>query len=355
MTTEKQRKPKEQKAPKTQSPKRRVFIIGAGVSASCGIAVASGILRESVLQLAGRNSAKAEKIHKLLRYLYPGFVHSLRNYPNIEDFLNLLEMAKRFNSEEFIGSKLWSDNKLEEVRTLTIEAVTQYTWGFTQKKDNLRGLVDFAGDFLQDGDVIITFNWDLTIERALHGIFQISYSYSGNDEDGVVLLKPHGSIDWFLKSRTPEGKAKKRMVSLDPEACVYPYFNFAENPELLHAEPLIVPPVAMKEFESTIFKRMWRSVYRAVSAATHLFIIGYSLPREDQFARFVLRRAIRNNILRAEQGTKRALLVEVVNPDESVEGTFSRLVGKNVKQYLFSQAYFQDYVEGLQEKQEEEG
>lgn len=47
--------------------------------------------------------------------------------------------------------------------------------------------------------------------------------------------------------------------------------------------------------------------------------------------------------------------MEVVNPDESVEGTFSRLVGKNVKQYLFSQAYFQDYVEGLQEKQEEEG
>jgi hypothetical protein len=296
MASEKQRKPKKEKAPKTHFPKRRVFIIGAGVSASCGIAVASGILRESVLQLAGRDSAKAEKIHKLLRYLYPGFVQNLRNYPNIEDFLNLLEMAKLFNSEEFIGSKLWSNQRLEEVEALTIEAVTQYIWGAMQDKDKLHGLIDFAREVLRDGDVIVTFNWDLTIERALGNMSDISYSYSRDGQDGVTLLKPHGSIDWFLKSRIPDGKAKKRTISLDSEACVYPYFNFAESPELLQARPLIVPPVAMKEFESSILKRMWRSVYRAVSAATHLFIIGYSLPKEDQFARFVLRRAIRNNI-----------------------------------------------------------
>jgi hypothetical protein len=75
-------------------------VIGAGVSASCGIAVANQLLREAVMKMETTDLAKTDRIHDLLRYLYPGFDERLRNYPNIEDFLNLLEMAKRFNSEE---------------------------------------------------------------------------------------------------------------------------------------------------------------------------------------------------------------------------------------------------------------
>jgi hypothetical protein len=50
----------------------------------------------------------------LLHYLYPNFDRQLRNYPNIEDFLNLIEMAKLFNSEEYIASQLWSVGRLDE-------------------------------------------------------------------------------------------------------------------------------------------------------------------------------------------------------------------------------------------------
>lgn len=52
----------------------------------------------------------------------------LKNYPNIEDFLNLLEMAKSFNSEEFIESSLWSKAWVEGVKDVTMKAVTDYLW-----------------------------------------------------------------------------------------------------------------------------------------------------------------------------------------------------------------------------------
>jgi len=59
-----------------------------------------------MLGLAQRNALRLSQVHKLLKYLYPGFDERLRNYPNIEDFLNLVEMAKRFNTEEYIARSL---------------------------------------------------------------------------------------------------------------------------------------------------------------------------------------------------------------------------------------------------------
>src|SRR3974390_1766223 len=62
--------------------RRRVFILGAGVSASCGIPVAQSILRESLCRLAMTDASEVKKVHNLLAYLYPGFDADLRNYPN---------------------------------------------------------------------------------------------------------------------------------------------------------------------------------------------------------------------------------------------------------------------------------
>jgi hypothetical protein len=86
-----------------------------------------------------------------------------------------------------------------------------------------------------------------------------------------------------------------------------------------------------------------------VSQATELHIIGYSLPREDQFARFVFWRAIRNNLVNVEKRKKCPLTMRVVNPDETVWTTFSRLVGSTGSgtKMEFKQTLFQDYASGL--------
>jgi hypothetical protein len=327
--------------------RRRVWLLGAGVSASCGIAVAKDILKEAIVKLRGEDAARYESITKLLSYLYPRFDDELGNYPNIEDFLNLLEVAKTFNSENFIDSSVWPTKELERAKNFTLDALTAYLWHRVQDSHSLDVLRRFAVAHLKPGDTIITFNWDVTIERALYarpGDMNIYYTYKRDrsQKSNFVILKPHGSIDWFRKKDMPP-RALSESDELDETWGVYPRFDFAKDPKLRKSRPLMVPPIAAKEFSVPCLQRTWRSFYRAVSDATELNVLGYSLPKEDQFARLVLRRALRSNSLKVDRHKKKPLAIRVVNPDENVGFTFTRLADSK-RGVEFFQARFEDYV-----------
>ena len=356
MKSGRNKKPEERKA-----PPHRVFILGAGVSAACGIAVAKDILRESIKALIHTELAEADLIHKLLKFLYPGFDPDLKNYPNIEDFLNLVEMGEIFN-KEFIESTLWSPSKLRRVKQKTLDIVTRYLWNRIQDKTKLLHLCNFSGRLLKRRNIIITFNWDLTVERVWNDRagekLQIEYSFPGDRKgNDLYLLKPHGSIDWFRKKDLEGLPVAKEVGSLGHSTlCYYPYFRLKKNPDLIKVLPVIVPPIWNKDFSPTFLRDTWASVYRAVSQAEDLHILGYSLPKEDQFARFVLRRALRNNLLRVRDGRKGRLNMRVVNPDDTVEGTFSRLVGVGDEEFgkavnfRFIPATFENYLAWLEDE-----
>jgi hypothetical protein len=305
-----------------------------------------------MLRLLDDDDTSAAEVHKVLRYLYPSFDEKLKNYPNIEDFLNFLEMAKRFNTEEFVQSEPYSDERIKRVEGIVLKALTAFLWDSMQSKDRLKPVRRFAEKELHLGDVVITFNWDVGLEQALYMDRKepsFHYFYSRDlDQKQVFLLKPHGSIDWFRKAELPNKGDGKDYLSLDKKIAVFKHFDFTENRELAELLPVIVPPVSSKEFKYRALKRTWISVFRAVSQATQLHIIGYSMPREDQFARFVFRRAIRNNLLLAEKGQKSRLAIRVVNPDEAVWTTFSRIVGTtgDKMRMEYKQTLFQDYVLG---------
>src|ERR1700722_20225686 len=215
--------------------RRRVYVLGAGASAACGIALAKDILGESIIRLVGKDGSESKYVTDLLSYLYPAFDERLRNYPNIEDFLNLLEMAKSFNSEEFIESSLWPKQKLDYVRNATLKAVTDYLWERMQKVDALNPMKTFATKFLRYSDTVITFNWDVTLERGLwdrDDDFWIPYTYNRKRQGKyVTILKPHGSIDWF-RGKDLSKKLFKRTEKLDNEVRLYAHFNFSKHPEL---------------------------------------------------------------------------------------------------------------------------
>ena len=100
--------------------------------------------------LVKRDSSNADLVHRLLRYLYPSFDENIRNYPNIEDFLNLVEMAKQFNTEEYIESTLWPKRRLEEVIDITIRAVVDYIWSLMGNDQHV--IHEFVRKNLRPGD-----------------------------------------------------------------------------------------------------------------------------------------------------------------------------------------------------------
>jgi hypothetical protein len=326
--------------------RRRVFILGAGASASCGIAVARQILRKAVERLAKHNSDDADKVLALISYIYPGFNEELSNYPNIEDFLNLVEMAKEFHTEAYIESKKWSQEKLQEVTDITMRGITEYIWDFMAEEGRRGVLSNFVKQLVRKGDVIISFNWDFAIDLVLETLdMGPVYSYRSSPKS-VVLLKPHGSIDWFEKGKLAKDKKLiNEMRHRAPGVFYYPYFRLARNPDLLkHLLPFIVPPLSIKKFRGFL-QRVWRDVYHSVAAAKGLYIIGYSMPREDQFARLVIGRAIERNNSTRKNG-QGPLSVTVVNPDETVLGVFGNLAGSG--RMRFFHASLEDYVSSLQ-------
>lgn len=227
---------------------REVFILGAGVSASCGIALTKDILRKSLLNLPDSRKDTVRLINELLSFFYPGFDPGLQNYPNIEDFLSQVEMGLLFN-DEFIDSTKWKPKTLKKVKEYTLRAVTEYLWAKMRSRDALQPLYDFAERMFKPNCIVITFNWDLTVERVWYDqdeVEVLEYVYPKKTKGPTFfLLKPHGSIDWFTEGDLRSAgvfEQSERVCNTIP-FYYYPYFKLSKAPALLNRIPGIVPPV----------------------------------------------------------------------------------------------------------------
>ena len=174
-------------------------------------------------------------------------------------------------------------------------------------------LYDLLARVLRQGDVVITFNYDLGVERALRaaGLWDIRTGYGFSIEAAaqpspVGVLKLHGSTNWrallfggmtgfFAGGGNSLGNrpvlffrpdleylgstdfVDPRCVRLDSAASlpamIMPAFHFATT---YGAE--------WKEF----WDALWGRAERAIANADELAIIGYSLPIADERARAML-------------------------------------------------------------------
>ena len=320
----------------------RAFVLGAGVSRGCGIPLTNRILT-GVLGRLEKDGVKARnELVALIRYLYPNFQPSAGTYPNIEDFFTQIEMALEFNSETYVRSNLWPSPRLTRIDRTLKQALSSYLWSRVERvksRDSkwVEHLVKFCTDVLRSGDVVVTFNWDIMFERANSLIgdrrFELRHTYSpGPKRDRqsryVTLLKPHGSIDWFQTGEVQkvETRGPADFVRLGTD--VYLYNSFLRRPHhhLDDRIPEIVPPSLLKAFRTEVAQRTWKDIYRALRRAGEIYIIGYSLPPEDQFARFVLRRVFRNASVDGLDPK-----ITVVNPTSTVLDRFEEVVGSSFR------------------------
>lgn len=176
---------------------------------------------------------------------------------------------------------------------------------------------------IRNGVDCITFNYDEFFDRALfeagfigdhrwspddgYGFYcrhalRLFYEYESYwNASTNLLLKLHGSLNWFAKLGAPrpymldsivhsEDWFKPQLVKMLPEAVTTIKINTHLEPR-----PVIIAPVLDKTVlrEQPVMRRLWEEAARILNGARRVIFVGYSLPQTDLAARSLFAEFIR--------------------------------------------------------------
>lgn len=183
------------------------------------------------------------------------------------------------------------------------------------------------GRLLESGDIVVTFNYDSTVERVLlaeakwapgdgYG-FEVAFQENRHDEtpvqyppSDVKVLHLHGAIGWYRKPAfnshfhpVKEGGGSIPRSALAPgaiqtEIAIDPLFlsglgiyhvDAALPQRPPREEQLMIHPSFLKEYSGEgdqiqVFNKLWGMAASSLRNASEVVIIGYSLPPADSAA-----------------------------------------------------------------------
>ena len=313
-------------------PMYDVFVVGAGFSRPAGIPLTSELFRLVVCE------SKAIGAYDILEpdvRRYIEYYDSTHTTPialddiNIEGFMSYLDIEHYLSLK---GSDTWSEEGNRSqilVRHLIAKIIFDR---LSSVPPDQQKLYDLFAIHLDPGDIVITFNYDTLIEDALkrngkpYRLFLdrlISVDGSSGKVDTeakeVILLKMHGSIDWFDRTyfdnnlrfnqetpcwQLPYHKIFSNQSDFLPEKIVNgPYFSdsplqrlykvrnldrYFEMKNYVSNPPLILSPSFSKIVYLNLLKEFWNSFYSAGPLNRMVAIIGFSLPEHDEYVRLPL-------------------------------------------------------------------
>lgn len=190
-------------------------------------------------------------------------------------------------------------------------------------------LTDRFVSHLGPRDSVVTSNWDILVDRALHQAFGTGAGDYGTpiswlDPKGVKngkkrppLLKLHGSLNWLQCRRC-------QTLYADPTSNVA-LGEFDDAAPLGHCREcgfrlstLMVTPSFLKDYKNSHLGAVWNSSLRALCRSSEWIFVGYSLPADDVHIKTMLIRAFR---VWADRGLSPHILVVGHRREER---TFSR-------------------------------
>jgi hypothetical protein len=282
----------------------KVFILGAGASVHAGYPLASNL----GLELA-KWVEQTKPIDHDYRILIDQVAARFGKLENLEEFLICLDRP-RFASDKAVSE----DEKvvLSGLRAGLKKAICDY-FDDVRQANNAEAYECFAEHHVHAGDVILTFNYDVSLDRELRKAakWEVGNGYglgicpNLTPDSPVKLLKLHGSTNWCgqlfggalgFGHVSPDSKSLGfRPVIQDSE---FNYLCYQELKDPLYKaavdiHPLILPARDKRFYEETTYGREWEQFWDALwnqaktslQQCQKLFILGYSLPLSDTRAR----------------------------------------------------------------------
>lgn len=222
---------------------------------------------------------------------------------------------------------------------------------------------------------VITFNYDLQIEKALDLISNTakwqkygtilnfpycynlpnynttrapksepSFSIDSAEVPSIKLLKLHGSLNWFSKHTSPEPTPRsllntKRELNITPRKKPLTNLRF-RGKRRMYTFPIVVPPVINKAaILHTDLVSVWSTAQESLLESSKVIVFGYSCPQSDYESANLISRSIRRN-------TKLSSF-SVVDPSTAVFERFVSLTNLNTMYYARNMASFGQSINGF--------
>ena len=332
---------------------RTVYVMGAGASKHAGFPLISGMGKQWLEWMAAYPN-------QYFRGSVDLVVERFGTEPNIEDVITEIQ-----SSIDSLANSDVLEDRLQ--RALLGSTRGQLSDGLRLWFRELRlrpaqAYAEFADEVIQPRDIVITFNYDDSLERELRraGKWDVSHGYGfvlGRIErpSPVVVLKLHGSINWLASifGGAMFGAAQIDGASIgqypvihkaDLEFLGYPNFDGHTYPGG-GAFPSLILPGREKEFFfrssfgeewKLFFDDLWSQARTALKQADRVVICGYSLlPVDERACDLILRnpnKRIKVEIVCGSQGRR-------------IENDFRNVGYEDVT--VDATGYFEDWVQHM--------
>lgn len=321
----------------SQHPGFRIFILGAGFSKPAGLPLASALFREVKRSLEEQHGKDTKFQRDIDNYLV--YRKSCDEVQIGESEIDLEALMSFLDIEHFLGlrgSDTWSEEG-NESQLMIRKAIGGIIHLNTPSSNNLPEAYYRFAESLSLNDIVITFNYDIILERALehvgkpYRLFPSRYKSIGHysnevesERKEVVVLKLHGSVDWFnnkqflsmKESLQLQGLTKTNIHSVFDNPTRYKAEPIVQGPRseddsLLHIfrirdadkyyredtgfnAPFILSPSYVKFVYVVPLLDFWRGLGRAGGYNLGVSVIGFSLPKHDDYIRQILYSLISN-------------------------------------------------------------
>lgn len=280
----------------------RVYVLGAGASVHAGYPLASQL-----------GAGLASWVATLpATHHYHSRVNQLRTlYGTLDNFESL--MTDLFTCAPGSPASTLPEGERPYLLGDIEEGIREY---FNAIRPRPALLFDELAQRTRHGDVVLTFNYELSVERSLQaaGLWHVNDGYGfrltpGGGTSPVRVLKLHGSTNWrglLFGGSTGFGTARDSLGER-PVLCFRPDFEYLGFPDVIDplyghlpsaasVTAMIMPVLKKTFFQQTTFGKEWQRFWdmlwdQAATALRHtdeIVVIGYSMPAADERARALL-------------------------------------------------------------------
>jgi len=237
--------------------------------------------------------------------------------PNLEEICTLLDLAQlgvsplslknidwRHLRPMLVGMIAEAFQWYEDKVQVEILGGGPYSFNLGLNGSHVRSVLDRWTAVLNEGDTIITFNWDLLHEAALWRAgkwhYNDGYGFGCSDPSGdarspIRILKLHGSVNWAQQDERDVHPAieHKKDFFRGAEDGAGIYTRGARNWN--EGRWLITPTYLKDPSSNRLLLDLWNQASAALVHARELIVIGYSLNRADAPARQLFASALVRN------------------------------------------------------------